>query len=191
MPEFTYDWFSPNIPFLTEMLQPIAHKSGKLALEIGCFEGRSTIWFMENVFDNDSSITCIDNFKGGKDQLSAGVQLEGVEERFRRNTARFGGFVRLLVLDSLDALQKVWHPSYDFIYIDGSHLAADVLQDAVLSWPLLSKGGTMIFDDYGWGKDRPETERPQLGIDSFVSAYRDRLEVIGKGYQLAIKKITP
>jgi hypothetical protein len=33
---------------------------------------------------------------------------------------------------------------------DGSHRARDVLEDAVLSWPLLKVGGIMLFDDYLW-----------------------------------------
>ena len=36
----------------------------------------------------------------------------------------------------------------DLIYIDGSHLAKDVLSDAILSWKLLKPSGVMIFDDY-------------------------------------------
>ena len=39
---------------------------------------------------------------------------------------------------------------YDVIYVDGSHTARDVLQDAVLGWGLLKRGGLMIFDDYLW-----------------------------------------
>jgi hypothetical protein len=37
---------------------------------------------------------------------------------------------------------------YDFVYIDGSHLASDVLEDAVLSWAVVQVGDMIIFDDY-------------------------------------------
>ena len=47
------------------------------------------------------------------------------------------------------------------VYVDGSHHARDVLQDAVLAWGLLRPGGYMIFDDYGWVSnvtlDKPHT----------------------------------
>ena len=39
---------------------------------------------------------------------------------------------------------------FDFIYIDGSHIAKDVLTDACMAWPLLMPKGLMVFDDYMW-----------------------------------------
>ena len=38
--------------------------------------------------------------------------------------------------------------SFDFVYVDGSHLVLDVLQDAAMCWPLIRPGGTLVFDDY-------------------------------------------
>ena len=37
--------------------------------------------------------------------------------------------------------------SFDFIYVDASHRAPDVLLDAVLAFQLLRIGGLIIFDD--------------------------------------------
>ena len=39
---------------------------------------------------------------------------------------------------------------YDFIYIDGSHKAEEVLDDCVSSWKILNKGGLLILDDFFW-----------------------------------------
>ena len=36
---------------------------------------------------------------------------------------------------------------FDFVYVDGSHLALDVLVDAALAWRLLSPGGVLVFDE--------------------------------------------
>jgi len=47
-------------------------------------------------------------------------------------------------------LRDLPHDHFDYISIDGSHEAADVLSDAVLSWPLLKTGGLICFDDYEW-----------------------------------------
>ena len=38
--------------------------------------------------------------------------------------------------------------SFDFIYIDPSHQAPDILTDAVLAFKLLRLSGVMVFDDY-------------------------------------------
>lgn len=83
--------------------------------------------------------------------------------------------------------------SYDFIYIDGDHHAASVLEDAVLSFPLLKKGGIMIFDDYRWGEQLETTpERlniPKPAIDAFLDIYADKIKVLLKDYQVIIEKI--
>lgn len=36
---------------------------------------------------------------------------------------------------------------FDLIYVDASHVAIDVLQDAVVCWRLLEVEGILIFDD--------------------------------------------
>ena len=47
----------------------------------------------------------------------------------------------------------------DFIYVDGSHQAHDVLCDAILSFKLLRVGGIVCFDDYLWGRSAFPMER--------------------------------
>ena len=80
--------------------------------------------------------------------------------------------------------------SYDIIYIDASHLARDVLDDAMNSWWLLKKNGIMIFDDYEWALDKPDVERPQTAIDAFLNVFKDKIEILHKQYQVIIKKTT-
>jgi predicted O-methyltransferase YrrM len=85
-----------------------------------------------------------------------------------------------------------WRPeAFQFIYIDGSHKAPDVLEDAVLSFPLLAKGGVMIFDDYPWLSGTPDIPEsmPAIGIDAFLSAFRGRLRLLHQGWQVAVTKL--
>jgi cephalosporin hydroxylase len=77
---------------------------------------------------------------------------------------------------------------YDFIYIDGSHIAKDVLTDACMAWPLLKRGGFMVFDDYLWGEPRDILHRPKPAIDAFVNIYAEEVEMIHIGYQLIVRK---
>jgi predicted O-methyltransferase YrrM len=71
---------------------------------------------------------------------------------------------------------------FDIIYIDGNHEPEYVLEDAVLSFRKLKKGGVMIFDDYGWGDT-------QVGIDGFLSGYNKKIEMIGqRKMQIFLKK---
>jgi predicted O-methyltransferase YrrM len=67
---------------------------------------------------------------------------------------------------------------YDFIYIDGSHVAIDVMFDAVCSMRLLAPHGIMCFDDYIWNPGLPEHLTPRPAIDAFVRTHIERVEVI-------------
>mgnify|MGYP003345107982 FL=1 len=79
---------------------------------------------------------------------------------------------------------------YDFIYIDGSHTAADVLVDACMSWQLLKQGGIMLFDDYHWNPGGyNEYQTPKRGVDAFSHAFGDQFKVVHDGYQIAVQKL--
>lgn len=79
-------------------------------------------------------------------------------------------------------------PVYDFIYIDGSHTAPDVMTDACMAWPLLKPKGLMVFDDYMWGNPRDALHRPKIAIDAFTNIFGETAEIIHVGYQLVVRK---
>ena len=57
--------------------------------------------------------------------------------------------------------------SYDFVYVDGCHLATCAIADIILSWDLLKTGGILIIDDYGWLG--PPLDRPKVAVDAFLT----------------------
>ena len=83
--------------------------------------------------------------------------------------------------------------AFDFIYIDGSHAAPDVLADAVLAFALLRVGGVIAFDDYVWGPEEGQGpfNSPKLGIDAFVNTYIEKLRIVRRTplWQLYVAKI--
>jgi predicted O-methyltransferase YrrM len=84
---------------------------------------------------------------------------------------------------------------FDFIYIDGSHQAPDVLCDAVLSFKLLKVSGVIAFDDYLWHEKLPSGKDllrcPKPAIDAFVNINFKNVHVIQAPlYQLYIRKIS-
>jgi cephalosporin hydroxylase len=79
-------------------------------------------------------------------------------------------------------------PMYDFVYIDGSHIAKDVLTDACMAWPLLKKGGLMVFDDYMWGNPRDILHRPKIAVDAFTTMFAEELDIVHMGYQFVVRK---
>ena len=196
--QFTQDWFSWSPPVWKQVFKQLKTKN---ILEIGCFEGRATAWLIENVdFDE---IICIDTFEGGEEHTPE--TMEGVHDRWEHNVdvavskVDSQSNIRLIQDYSYHALIQLWWEGkemkdeswhlFDFIYIDGSHVAKDVLTDACMAWPMLSVGGVMCFDDYGWGEPIPETHKPKLAIDAFITIFQEDLEVIHRGYQLIIQKV--
>ncbi|HNX31678.1 MAG TPA: class I SAM-dependent methyltransferase [Holophaga sp.] len=194
---FTHDWFSHNIPTWEAHLKPLAGKPLK-ALEVGCFEGRATRWLLENVLVHpDSRITVCDTFEGAMEHRDGTFQIDfsEVERVFDQEvTAPFKGKVTKIKDTSFNALVALNHAhaaSYGLVYIDGSHVAKDVMTDALLAWALLEPEGIMIFDDYAWQAYPDPALVPKLAVDAFLAMFAAHLQVLHKGYQVIVQRTPP
>lgn len=181
---FRADFFLWNIPVWDAALAEFKGKPDVQYLEVGVFEGRSALWIIDNILTHPTShFTGIDpfidvpGFEGFKDVFLANLNLSGAQGRSTIVT----GFSQI-------ELRKLPLESYDIIYIDGSHEADDVLEDAVLSHRLLKKGGVLIFDDYLWQLEGASNVRPKPAIDVFYAFFKDDYDVVHNGYQLLLKK---
>ena len=197
--KFTEDWFSADdlVQFLPLKTQEEIH-----FLEIGSFEGKSTVWFLENILLNEkSTITCIDpwttysqnnnsfdsynkvdsewNFTDNKNTFLHNIYLSGFKNKVIIEQGFSNEILPKFILDK---------KKYDIIFIDGNHTSPFVITDGIMSWYLLKEGGLMIFDDYLWS-DSNSTLSPKLAVDSFINCFRDYIEVIWSEYRLVIKKI--
>jgi predicted O-methyltransferase YrrM len=187
---FTVDWFSYNIPVWTQYLRELKDKPDLRFLEIGSFQGRSTVWLLENILTNDTSaITCIDTFEGSVEHIiNFQNDIKNLFDIFSHNISKFKNKVNIIKDKSQVALKQI-NEQYDFIYIDGDHKASSVIEDAILSFSLLKKGGIMIFDDYQWFGMKKFIDNPKPAIDAFLEIYADKLTVLYKDYQVIIEKI--
>jgi predicted O-methyltransferase YrrM len=193
---FSTDWFSHNIPIWEQCLSKYKDMGDMHFLEIGCFEGRSTVWLLENILTNKSSkITCIDTFEGSIEHHIHHEYrrfLPTLFDIFCNNIVHFADKVIIKQGKSQDILKGL-NDKYDFIYIDGDHTATAVMEDAVLSFALLQPGGIMIFDDYLWGVDLANPDKinlniPKNAIDCFLRIYSDKIKVLYIDYQVIIEK---
>jgi predicted O-methyltransferase YrrM len=178
---FTADWMSNNIPNWEAWLTSFRGQPGLVMLEIGSFEGRSAIWFLENILsDPTAHLTCIDLFDAPWDlRFDHNIRVYGQVSKVTKMRGRSEDLLPAVAAAS----------SMDIIYVDGSHRACDVLLDAVLAWRLLKPTGVMIFDDYLGGRPNSEpSERPQMAIDLFLEIFAGQYTLVGKGYQVAIRK---
>jgi hypothetical protein len=182
--EFTQNWFTWNIPVWNVALAPFKDRPSVSYLEVGAHEGRSVVWMLENVLTHSTAqVTAVDVFDGPyKDRYFSNIERSGASQKVNTIT----GFSQLVLRD-------LPLNSYDIIYIDGSHMEDDVLEDAVLSWRLLKENGILIFDDYRWfgSTDSQINGLPKKAIDPFADCFGDHVEVLHNSYQLILRKLAP
>lgn len=121
----------------------------KTVLEIGSFVGLSTVWFAERV----EKVVTVDPF----DALTRINYLHGEMKEvakdqwgnFLKNTAGFKN-IEALKMTSVEAALMFQQPTFDMVYIDGSHDYEDVKID-ILNWLPRAKK-ILCGDDYtkGW-----------------------------------------
>lgn len=194
--EFTQNWFEYGQMIWPEIKKFIPQREFRHFLEIGSFEGRSAVWAAENIMRAGDRITCIDTWEGGEEHLS--IDMQEVERRFDRNVNKMCNKKHVILnkikSESHVALAKLMRHMEeddlcDFIYIDGSHQAPDVLTDAVMAWKMLRNDGVMIFDDYLWGNPANPIHRPKMAIDAFMNLFGAQIGVMHISYQMVIKKV--
>jgi predicted O-methyltransferase YrrM len=165
----------------------------KAFLEIGCFEGRATCWFLEHALDYDGLMVCIDPFKGSMEHSN--MNLSHLFEQFKANVdeaKKPTQSLRTMTYESYRALAVLIEErqKFDLIYVDGDHTAPAVLTDACMSWPMLKKGGIMVFDDYLWNPaGYTDRLKPKLAIDVFGHVFGDQFHVVHEGHQIAALKL--
>ena len=188
MPIFSQEWF--NITARANFDRFLSEFKGKdelKYLEIGCFEGMASRWLLENILTGKSEITVIDTFEGSVEHVAAGIELGGIE-RFKENIAEYKDKVVIHQGYSQSVLKTLTDNTYDFIYVDGDHRAAGALQDIILSWPLLKKGGIMILDDYAWNGFSDHLNAC-IAMDAFLNCFVGQYELLLKEYQIVLRKI--
>lgn len=189
--QFTENWFVNHLPIWRDLFSKY---SPERILEVGSFEGRSAAYITEEC-SSLRQLVCIDMWQDypGMQREFAGVQMSCVEKRFddnmvvaRRRRPSPIDF-RKIKDKSAHALATLFaeRQTFDLIYIDGSHMASDVLTDAVFAFQLLRLGGVMILDDYLW-RDKDTDGRdilyaPKAAIDAFTNVFYKKISVMPCG----------
>lgn len=175
---FNYDWFSGNIPTFERCLGGFKGKPCS-AIEIGTHEGRSATWLLTHILTNrDSRLTCVDIAE--QPVLRANLEATGVPQK-----------ANVIISESHSALEAIPLGSLDFAYVDGSHWACDVLEDAILTFRRVKPGGVIGFDDYLWNDPKYNQHGvPKPAIDAFLTCFSHKVDILEHGYQVWVRKVS-
>lgn len=175
---FGSNFFEKWIPNWRRHLGHLKDTPKVFGIEIGCLHG-------------DCSVFCAEEIANGKDSVHCAIDIN-TNEYLQNNISPYDNidFIQGKSIDILRDKMIFLPSSADYVYVDGSHLAIDVLNDAVLAWYILKDNGVLIFDDYGWGAHtNDERQKPKLAIDAFLQAYQGHYEILEHGWQVYIKKL--
>ena len=155
-------------------------------LEIGCFEGLSSVFFADNFFDNQkSTLTCVDPFLTIHNNDHSNFLQNNEEMNFDFNVSVCKNVDKIIIYKiTSDAFFEKNNKKFNFIYIDGCHEPDYIKRDMENSFNILEKNGIMWMDDYGGG----DGIQIKNTMDTFLKKYSGQYELIHKGYQLAIRK---
>ena len=181
---FTTDWSSRAFNDWSRCFSSLRDEPLEI-LEIGAWEGRSTIFFLE--FFRKSRVECVDVFLLGNEGLFDSNVVKKYGARVEKHKSRS--------VPILDAFATRRQRRFDLIYIDGAHERDDVMVDTILAWRLLKVDGFLIWDDYDIFNAMPgqfvKDQDPKPAIDAFLSWKEGEYEVVHSGYQVIVRKLTP
>lgn len=192
----TYEFFEHVLPdgssALRHFTELLLDRKFENVLEIGSFEGGSTMWLTENL---NASLLCVDAWSATPEydtnfaihqNMQATIKQGDALERWRRNVGSFRNRDKVTAFrgKSNDILPTlVGHRSFDLIYVDGAHTPSNALFDAVLAFRLLDSEGILIFDDFA---DGPFSVREP--ITAFLTSYQNAVTILRQGSHLILQK---
>ena len=166
-------------------------------LEIGTYTGMSLINIVSLIPNSIGvGVDMWNNYtETDADGLHNNITNLEVEKSFHNNIKIAGMNERIKAVkgDSVEVLMSMVKSAdkYDFIYVDGSHLALDCFADLILSWELLNKRGIMAIDDYLY-KYEPNNgnfESPHEAVNQFLKKYEGKYKILHMEYRVFLEKL--
>lgn len=152
---FHENWYDDNqLVNLSNLLNSVKNMDGKI-IEIGCWEGKSTITLANNCFPE--TLICNDTWLGNiEESKCTGVvhpteeilQTRNVYATFIDNMNKCTEKNYLVVKQDCIEWLKNFNEPIKFIHIDGSHEYDSVFKTIDLVLPKMVKGGIICGDDY-------------------------------------------
>ena len=172
---FTQDWFTTKASNLFVVLRDLSFLR---ILELGAFEGRSTVFFAELFPDSViTSVDVFDSYEGSR-----------FEHFFDRNVAPYADRIRKIKSSTVHAMiADLAGETFDFIYVDAGHGYGEVMIDAILAWRALDVGGIIAFDDYDFVSAEP-SKSVRLAINQFIDVVGTAATIQSGDRQVILQK---
>ncbi len=187
--EYTQGWFV-NSEIRKNLLNHILKRDKINMLEIGCFEGLSACAFSDNILDHtDSTLDCVDPYilSGTDPRISSQNITNMTEKRFKSNIAKSNNSKKITFHKMMsDEFFETNKKKFNLIYLDGCHEPEFIKNDMENSFACLETGGIMWMDDYG---GNTSIDKCKTHMDKFLDKYKEKYNILHKGYQLAILKL--
>lgn len=179
MYKFTLNWFESS-EIKNEIHKYINPDAINNILEIGSFEGAFSCYISNTFLDNDlSTLTCVDPFN---ESDTTSPVYKSIKTIFINNILLSKNWQKIRICQrSSDIFFKNNSHKYSFIYIDGSHLPEDIINDFNNSLKYIKQYGIIWMDDYG------SSDIITNLIDSLYENNKEFIEIIHKGYQIGFK----
>lgn len=158
-------WFEHKNTDLINLVQTYMQRCDLDILELGCFEGYSTITFATKLCtSHHNKLYTIDVNPSPNFFINLQKLPINIKEKIS------------LIREYTSVALKKLNQQFDLIYIDASHFPDDVLEDAVLSFQLLKNNGLLIFDDYNYNGFDTMNYLNEYGNSSYINEYnKDKL----------------
>jgi len=184
---YTQNWFlvSELKKHLNKLNKHVDRSNDIHVLEIGSYEGLSSVFFADNFLEREgSSLTCVDPFLRIPNNDHADYLQNNQERSFDINITRCDNSNKIKVFkitsDEFFANNK---KKFNLIYIDGCHEPEFISRDLENGFECLEENGIMWMNDYG--KTIIAVKR---AMNKFLIKHKGEYETIHQGYQLAIQK---
>ena len=184
-PQDRKNWFGRTFKEFSRAVEPYRGQPIHY-VEVGCWLGDSAVWMCEEILTHpDATGTGIDpyqdDYKRGSNEA---VRLEAQERLSKFKQWNW------IIGKSQDALRMWPGTKIDLLYLDGSHIAHDVLADFVFAFPHLKKGSTIIFDDWGVSRRKKDgIARVDVAVAAIQSCFAPFVEAASTGMTQAVLRI--
>jgi predicted O-methyltransferase YrrM len=172
--DFTKElWFAQNHGKFCEILLALASRKSLISIvEIGSLQGMSACYMVDLLSDVcEFEITCID--PDFQPEFSQNVQL-----------SRRPNSLKAIPGTSQDILRTLRPDSFDFIHIDGWHVAPQVFLDGLYAMNVCAAGAYIVFDDYLKEDQTNKGQTVQIGALAFRRLFEPHLHTEHEGRQL-------